>query len=157
VVEEGGTVDKFIGDAVMASFGVPVAQSDAALRAVRAGLGMLERLAAWNVERARAGEPPIEIGIGVHSGDVVAGNIGSTKKMEYTVIGDTVNTSSRIEQLNKRLGTRLLVSAQTHTQVADAVEARALEPVMVAGKSRPVLVYEVTGLRRAGGLRGAGG
>jgi adenylate cyclase len=147
IVEHDGTIDKFIGDAVMASFGVPVSREDDALRAVHAALTMIERLKAWNVERERAGEPPIEIGIGLHTGEVVAGNIGSAKKMEYTVIGDTVNTSSRIEQLNKTFGTRLLVSAATFALVRDRVEARALPPVEVHGKRQPITVYEVTALR----------
>lgn len=146
VVEHGGTVDKFIGDAVMASFGVPLSQGDDAQRAVRAALSMLTRLDAWNQTRRAAGEEPIEIGIGLHTGVVVAGNIGSQKKMEYTVIGDTVNTSSRIEQLNKHLGTRLLVSEQTYAQVKHLVQGRALAPVDVKGKSLPLQVYEISGL-----------
>ncbi len=147
LVEHGGTIDKFIGDAIMASFGVPLSREDDALRAVRCAVAMLSRLEAWNVDRAAAGEPSVEIGIGLHTGEVLAGNIGSAKKMEYTVIGDTVNTSSRIEQLNKTLGTRLLVSAGTYDLVKDAVVARVLPPVEVKGKSLPVTVYEVTGLR----------
>ncbi len=147
VVEYGGTVDKFIGDAVMASFGVPLSKDDDALRAVKAALQMTARLVTWNAQRASAGELPIDIGIGLHTGDVVAGNIGSAKKMEYTVIGDTVNTSSRIEQLNKRFNTRLLISSTTFALVKDQVIARALDPVEVKGKALPLTVYEVTGLR----------
>ncbi len=144
LVEHGGTIDKFIGDAILATFGVPLAREDDAHRAVQAGLGMLARLRAWNAQRAAAGELPIEIGIGIHTGEVVAGNIGSAKKMEYTVIGDTVNTSSRIEQLNKNLGTSLLISEETYARVKDCVRARPLEPVEVKGKRRPLFLYEVT-------------
>jgi class 3 adenylate cyclase len=147
VVEHRGTVDKFIGDAVMASFGVPLSAPDDALRAVRAALAMLDALGGWNAERAAAGEPPVEIGIGLCTGEVLAGSIGSSKKREYTVIGDTVNTSSRIEQLNKQLGTRLLVSEATWRAVEDKVVGRALPPVEVKGKAQPLTVYEVTGLR----------
>jgi class 3 adenylate cyclase len=149
IIEQRGTIDKFIGDAIMASFGVPLSaggEADDALRAVRAALGMISRLEAWNRERQAAGEQPIDIGIGLHTGDVVAGNIGSTKKMEYTVIGDTVNTSSRIEQLNKHFGTRLLVSAETHALVAGQVVARELDPIEVKGKALPLRLYEVKAL-----------
>jgi adenylate cyclase len=146
VVAEGGTVDKFIGDAVMATFGVPVARGDDALRAVRAAVGMLTRLEQWNVERAARGQARLEIGIGLHTGEVLAGNIGSTRKMEYTVIGDTVNTASRIEGLNKAFHTHLLISAETYAQVRAAVTARPLEPVEVKGKREKLLVYEVSGL-----------
>ncbi len=147
VVEHGGTIDKFIGDAVMASFGVPLSRPDDALRAVRTALAMLERLSRWNTERALAGEPAVEIGIGLCTGEVLAGNIGSSRKMEYTVIGDTVNTASRIEQLNKVLGTQLLVSAATWAIVEPHVIGRALAPTTVKGKAAALDVYEVTAER----------
>ncbi len=149
IIEQRGTIDKFIGDAIMASFGVPLShagEADDALRAVRAALGMITRLESWNLERVKGGEQPIDIGIGLHTGDVVAGNIGSAKKMEYTVIGDTVNTSSRIEQLNKHFGTRLLVSAETYALVRESVVARELEPIEVKGKALPLRLYEVKSL-----------
>jgi adenylate cyclase len=143
LVDEGATIDKFLGDGILAVFGVPLAQDDGARRAVRAALAMLARLDEWNQEREAAGAPPLAIGIGVHAGEVIAGNIGSARKMEYTIIGDAVNTASRIEGLNRQLGTRLLISADVHVEVAADVDARELDPVEVRGKSKPLLLYEV--------------
>jgi adenylate cyclase len=107
-----GTVDKFVGDMVMALFGAPLADPDHADHAVRAALGMLDALGGLNARWDADGRPRLEIGIGVNSGDMVAGNIGSDQVMSYTVIGDAVNLGSRIESLNKR-GTRLIISDST--------------------------------------------
>lgn len=145
IVRNGGTIDKFIGDAIMATFGVPVPRSVEAdaQAAVRAAIEMSEALDAWNAERAHTGEPPLGIGIGLHTGPVVAGNIGSSKKTEYTVIGDTVNTASRIESLTKTLSERILISAATFEQVKSTAACTSLGAVEVRGKSRPLDVYAV--------------
>ncbi len=145
IVEEGGTVDKFIGDAILASFGVPLAREDDPLRAVRAAQRML---AAVDDMNAHAGGTavPLQIGIGIHSGPVVVGNIGSARKMEYTIIGDTVNTASRIEQLTKELGASLLISEETWRRVAADVQAEPLAPVAVKGKREKLQLYAVAGM-----------
>lgn len=150
LVAHGAVVDKFVGDAVVAVFGVPVTRDDHALCAVEAAVGMIERLEALNAERVRAGQDKLEMGIGIHSGEVVAGNIGSAKKMEYTVVGDTVNTASRLEKLNRELGTRILISGATCRLVADRVKELGLGPVDLRGKRFPVEVYEISGMKTGG-------
>jgi adenylate cyclase len=149
LVAHGATIDKFVGDAVVATFGVPVGRPDDAERAIRAALGMLDRLDALNAEATATGDPVFDIGIGLHTGEVVAGNVGSARKMEYTVIGDAVNTAARIEQLNKEMGSRLLVSEVTHAAAAtvfldESVVARRLDPVAVRGKREALVVYAVS-------------
>lgn len=146
VVAHGGVVDKFIGDAVMAAFGAPVSQGDDAFRAVQAALVMAQGVDALRRQQAAAGEPALDIGVGIHTGEVLAGNVGSARQLQYTLIGDTVNTASRIEQLTKRLGARILVSEATHAAVQGRVVARALEPVEVKGKQDKLSLYEVSGL-----------
>ncbi|HVO29240.1 MAG TPA: adenylate/guanylate cyclase domain-containing protein [bacterium] len=139
VVEHGGTVDKFIGDAILATFGVPIAAEDDARRAVAAAKAMLRRLDALNAARGKG--PEIHIGIGLHTGPVVAGNVGSAKKMEYTVIGDTVNTASRIEGLTRTLGASLLASAETIARAGAAGTDRG--EFELKGKSKPVRIFEL--------------
>lgn len=148
-----GTIDKFVGDMVMALFGAPVADPDHADHAVRAALGMLEALAGLNATWAEAGKPPLEIGIGVNSGDMVAGIIGSDTVMSYTVIGDAVNLGSRLESLNKEYGTRLIISEATRARLKGRYDMKPLGAVTVKGKSEPVNIYEV--LARADGQAGA--
>jgi adenylate cyclase len=147
VASFGGRVDKFIGDAVMAVFGIPLAQEDHALRAVKAGLEMLHRLEKWNAELETSKYSPWRIGVGIHSGEVVAGNIGSSKKMEYAVIGDVVNTASRIEQLDKEYNAGLIVSEATYNLVSSQVEGKRLGEVVLKGKKEPVTVFQIIGLK----------
>jgi len=147
IVDHGGRVDKFIGDSIMAVFGVPIQQENHSLRAVKAGLDMLERLKYWNEELKSPDFMPWQIGIGIHSGEVIAGNIGSKKKMEYAVIGDVVNTASRIEQLNKKFKTNVLISEETYNIVAHEVEAERLGPETVKGKKIPGVVYRLNGIK----------
>ena len=114
--------------------GRPIEQPDHARRAVRAGLGMLQALAELQAGWRERGLPAFDIGIGINSGEAVAGNIGSRKRAQYTVIGDTVNTASRLESLNKEMGTRIIISEPTYRLVEDMVEVRLLPPVTVKGK-----------------------
>ncbi len=146
VIDEGGVVDKYIGDAIMAVFGAPVPGSDDALRAVRAAVRMRTALIELNERLEKRGKPLIKTGIGIHTGVVVAGNIGSESRMEYTVIGDTVNLASRLEGKTKELGVGLVVSEDTFAKVEGQVVARRLSEITVKGREKPVVVYEVTAM-----------
>ena len=146
---EGGTVDKFIGDRVMAFWGAPEKQKDRAVRACRAALAIRNRIAADNEGRAAAGEPPVRVRIGIQSGEATAGNIGSRSRLNYTVIGDTVNIAQRLEQLGKQVSpdaeVAIVVVAAT---AADAGADFAFEPVgemAVKGRTAPVDVYRLLG------------
>ncbi len=143
VLEEGGTLDKYIGDALMAFWGAPVAQEDHALRACRAAmrfLAELERLRPlWRAE----GLGEVEIGVGINTGTMVVGNMGSDVRFDYTVMGDAVNLASRLEGANKLFGTEVLLSEETHARVRGEVCARRLGSVRVRGKQRPTQVYEL--------------
>jgi len=143
IIEQGGTIDKFIGDAIMATFGAPDSSKDDAIRAVHAAVNMQTKLTAWNKTRIAQGKFPLNTGIGIHSGPVVAGNIGSEKKMEYTVIGDTVNTASRIEQLTKNYESAILISEQTYKLLSDEFKVEALPPIEVKGKEIPLNLYRI--------------
>ncbi|MBL8664316.1 MAG: adenylate/guanylate cyclase domain-containing protein [Candidatus Odyssella sp.] len=147
VFAHGGTVDKYIGDAVMATFGTPRPSGDDALRAVRCALAMADAVARWNTERAAAGEAPIRIGIGLHYGPVVAGDMGDERRLEYAVIGDTVNTASRIEALTRERGVVALISADTVAAAGPQLDASAqgrlqpAAPAQLRGRAQPVELW----------------
>ncbi len=144
VFRHGGTLDKFIGDGLMAYFGAPFSDEQHATNAVQCAKEMLTALAQLNDVRTARGEVALRIGIGVHSGDVVVGNVGSAaRRLEYTAIGDTVNLASRLESLTKAVGRPLLVSKATRERVGDACEFEALEAVSVKGKAEPVALFTV--------------
>jgi adenylate cyclase len=145
VTETGGTVDKFIGDAIMATWGAPESFSDHARRAVDTALLMRKSLLEFNVGRGGDKKPVIRIGCGINSGPVVAGQIGSEERNNYTVIGDTVNLASRIEALNKPFGTDILVSQDTHAMIEGLYRFEPMKPIMVKGKEAPQQVYAVIG------------
>jgi adenylate cyclase len=119
VFDHGGTLDKYIGDAVMAHFGTPRAGPDDATRALACGLAMVREIEAWNGERKLRGEPEIKIGVGIHYGPVVAGNIGDERRLEYTVLVDTVNVASRIEALTRTVGSPLIASDDLIAAIRD--------------------------------------
>lgn len=154
VFEQGGILDKFLGDGLMAVFGSLNDQPDHAARAVRTALRMKALLGKINGERAVAGKPPVSIGIGIHTAEVIVGNIGSTKRLEYTVIGDGVNTSSRVQALNKEFGTTILITEDTHAAVDGQFECREMPATPLRGKQRPLKFYEVLALREAAVKRG---
>jgi adenylate cyclase len=147
VLHHHGVVDKFIGDAIMAVFGAPVPEPDDALNAIRAALEMRERLEQINATFQARGLPEIRAGIGLHSGQVVAGNMGHVERMEYTVIGDAVNLASRLEGMTKELACDVILSEDLYSQVKDAVDAEPLKRIKVKGRDQDVMVYRLVGLK----------
>lgn len=147
VFHSEGTLDKFIGDALMAVFGAPLALNNHAWSAVCSALDMRRRLVAFNQERLAKGQPELRIGIGLSSGEVVSGNIGSQRKMEYTVIGDGVNLSARLESITKQYGCDIVLSEHTYELCKDMIRVRELDLIRVKGKLEPVKIYELVGDR----------
>lgn len=147
VFEQGGVLDKFLGDGLMAVFGSLGDQPDHQLHAVRAALRMKALLGKINGERAVEGKPPVAIGIGIHTAEVIVGNIGSTRRLEYTVIGDGVNTSSRVQALNKEFGTTILITDTTFEAVKDVIESRQMPDTPIRGKQHALRFYEVLSMR----------
>ena len=141
--QEEGILDKFIGDAVMAVFGLPLPKDDDADRAVRTGIAMLTSLEGFNQSRAEEGLLPIRIGIGLHTDAVVSGNIGSPKRMNYTVIGDGVNLAARLESACKQYGAQLLISESTRSRLKGTYRMREADRVVVKGKTEPVVIHEL--------------
>ena len=139
----GGTVDKFIGDAIMVTFGTPDPHEDDAERSVRAALAMNTALADLNVDRETQGLAPIRHGIGIHFGPVIAGNIGTTDRLEYTVIGDTVNVASRIQDACKAVGEALLISDAVQARLPADIAVAPLPEQRVKGRQAPVQIYAV--------------
>jgi adenylate cyclase len=143
VFRHHGTVDKFVGDMVMALFGAPVDDDDHADHAVAAAVDMVRALGELNREWSARGMPQLDIGIGINSGDMIAGNIGSSSIMSYTVIGDNVNLAARLESLNKDYKTRVIISDATRIRLTAPYDTRALGEVVVKGKTRPVSIFEI--------------
>lgn len=137
----GGTVDKFIGDAVMAFWGAPLDDPQHAANAVRAAIAMQQAMQALVADLRARGLPPIHMRIGLHTGRVVVGNVGSEQRFSYTAIGDAVNLAARLEGANKAFGTGILLSAATAAQLPPTVALRALDDVIVKGKTAPVRVF----------------
>lgn len=143
IQREEGMLDKFIGDAIMAAFGIPVAHDDDCDRAVRSAIAMMKTLADWNAHRVVDGKMPVDIGIGLNTDMVVSGNIGSKKRMDYTIIGDGVNLAARLESACKQYGAHILISEFTHKQLKGTYYNRELDFVVVKGKTKPVAIYEI--------------
>ena len=154
-----GVVDKFIGDAIMAVWGAPTTAGsprEDALNCIRAALRMRAALMQFNRGRGGDKKPIIRIGCGINSGPVVAGQIGSQKRMEYTVIGDAVNLASRTEALNKPMGTDILITEYTYKLVQDEVLVEEMPSVTVKGKEKPLRMFAVVNMPNENGIPGAG-
>lgn len=140
---EGGMLDKFIGDAIMAAFGLPIAHEDDEDRAVRAAIEMIRGCRKYSEERVKRGQKPVSMGIGLNTDMVVSGNIGSTRRMDYTIIGDGVNLASRLESACKAYSAEILISEGTHRRLRGTYRMREIDRVIVKGKTEPVGVFEV--------------
>ena len=136
-----GTLDKFIGDAIMAFWGAPIRTSDHAMRTVRAAFDMMAQLESFNQSLAAKGDIPLEMGVGINTGDVILGNIGSEKKLDYTIIGDNVNLASRMEGLTKYYGSSILITESTHAAIKSAIPCRIIDMVKVVGKKQGIRIY----------------
>jgi adenylate cyclase len=143
LMEHGGILDKYIGDAIMAVFGAPFTSPDDADHAVQTAIGMLRQLHGFNARRGADGIEPVAMGVGINTDEVLSGNIGSLKRMDYTVIGDGVNLASRLESANKHYGTEILVSELTVRELRGRYRLREVDRMRVKGKSQPVGVFEV--------------
>lgn len=148
IFKYGGHVDKFIGDEIMSVFGAIVQQKDHSAKAIRAAVALQNELKAMNRDRQKTEDGAIRIGIGINTGELIAGNIGSNKRMEYTVIGDVVNLASRLTRLAEP--DEIIISDSVYQRVSDIVVAEKVEPVAVKGKSQPVLIYKVREIRDGG-------
>lgn len=143
VFEYDGLLDKYIGDAIMALWGAPIRRPNHAALACRTALDMREKLAQLQVDWRDRGLPPIEMGVGINTGPMVVGNMGSYRRFNYTVMGDHVNLASRLEGLNKLYDTRVLISENTRAQIGDEFLLREIDSVRVKGKVQPALIYEL--------------
>jgi len=143
ISKEEGMLDKFIGDAIMAAFGVPISHDDDEDRAMRAAITMLTSLEDWNTERKKQGQLPVYMGIGLNTDKIVSGNIGSPKRMDFTMIGDGVNLAARLESACKAYSAKLLISEYTVAKLKGTYQIRDVDNIIVKGKTEPVGVFEV--------------
>lgn len=147
IFQHGGILDKYMGDGIMALFGAPLVSANDADNALAVSDDMMSRLAQLNIRRAAAGQAALDIGIGFSTGPTVIGNIGSVRRLDYTVIGDTVNLASRLESATKQYGAKILLSEMTVRDLKRPATLRELDLMRVKGKDRPVAVYESLGYR----------
>jgi adenylate cyclase len=145
IMEQRGLVDKFIGDAIMAFWGAPLKEKKHADLACESALGMKAKLEELNKKWSKEGLPYLKIGIGIHTGKAVVGNIGSEERFDYTAIGDDVNLSSRLEGVTKQYDVYILISEFTLNELSKEFIVRELDHVTVKGKNHPIKIYEVLG------------
>jgi adenylate cyclase len=136
-------LDKFIGDAIMAAFGLPISHDDDEDRAVQSAIAMIRECRRWSAERVKSDLLPVDMGIGINTDTIVSGNIGSAKRMDYTLIGDGVNVASRLESACKAYSARILISDNTYKRLRGTYRIRDVDQVIVKGKTEPVGVYEI--------------
>jgi adenylate cyclase len=151
IIRNGGVVDKFIGDAIMAVWGAPSGTPEDPQKAINACLEMRKALVGFNEDRIAKGKEPIKVGMGLHAGDVISGTLGSSERMEFTVIGDNVNMAARIEASTKAFGTDVLLSEQLANTVSKEYVVKKAGGVEVKGKSEPLNLYTVHGYKHADG------
>jgi adenylate cyclase len=142
-----GTLDKYVGDEIMAFWGAPIPQDDHAVLAARASVEMMRVLGELNRKWVSEGKPELHIGIGLNTGDMVVGNMGSSSRMDYTLMGDNVNLGARLEGTNKVYGTNIIISEATYEYVKEHIVARELDLIRVKGKELPVKIYELVDLK----------
>ena len=147
VLRNGGMLDKYVGDAVMAVFGAPIETDDHALMACRTALEMMAELESLQQDWKSGAKPVLDIGIGINTGEMVIGNVGSPQRMDYTVIGDNVNLASRLEGVNKEFGTHIIISGTTYEEVKGEVVTKSLGETRVKGRETPVPIYELLGTK----------
>ncbi len=148
IFEYNGTLDKYVGDEIMAFWGAPIPQEDHAYRACKSALVQIKYLYGplhdkWDREK----KPKMRIGIGINTGNMTVGNMGSESRMDYTLMGDNVNLGARLEGTNKVYTTSIIISEYTYEQVKDRVITRELDIIKVKGKAKPVRIYELMGLK----------
>ena len=143
ILSSGGIIDKYEGDAIMAFWGAPLPQEDHAIRACLAALDNQSRLVELRQEFTRMGLPPVYARIGINTGEMIIGNLGSNQRFDFTVIGDSVNLASRLEGAGKEYGTSIIISEETYRQAQDKVEVRELDLLQVKGKDRAIRIYEL--------------
>jgi adenylate cyclase len=146
IMKANGTIDKYIGDAVMAFWGAPIADKDQALNACRSALSLQYRLGNLNRRWANEDKPILETRIGIHTGEVIVGNMGSSDRMNYTALGDTVNLAARLEGTNKMYHTHIIISEEVLQEIHDRCLVRPVDLVTVKGKLKPVKIYELVGI-----------
>jgi adenylate cyclase len=147
VIKTNGTLDKYVGDEIMAFWGAPIPQDDHAILACRSAIEMMKELDRLNAIWQKEGKPKLDIGIGLNTGDMVVGNMGSASRMDYTLMGDNVNLGARLEGTNKVYSTHIIISEFTYEHVKDHTIVRELDLIRVKGKALPVKIYELVDLK----------
>ncbi|WP_269458327.1 adenylate/guanylate cyclase domain-containing protein [Legionella waltersii] len=147
ITSENGTIDKYIGDAIMAFWGAPIEDESHCLKACNAALKCQLRLNELNEQWEKQKKPKLLTGIGIHTGSAIIGNIGSSSRLNYTAIGDTINTASRLESLSKQYGSVIVVSEDVVNATQDHFEFRFLEQVSIRGKTGSYKIYELVGVK----------